>query len=508
MVAIAAITLLAICHYTKFLLFHKAGHNLSMPPGPTAWPIIGHLHLLDAKRPLHQTLYHLAQTYGSIMLLKFGSRNVLVVTSWELAKECLTTHDMNFACRPRSAGAEHLGYDCKLLGLDPYDRRCQKLRRICTLHLLSPSRVEASINIRTEEMSKFVRGLFERCTQMGIRDREASAVVNVREIVVGLIFDIMVRLILTRKSYLGSEEEVKEFIKITTVSTSELLGAFNLGDCIPSLRWLDLQGCERAMKKLHRRRDEFLQRVIENSRLCMKKENDESMIDVLLHLVDKAKDFCSEDAIVKATAISLMIGATDTYANTTEWAMATLLQRPDVLKRAREELDVIVGRERVLEESDLPKLKYLEAIVKETLRLYPVVPLLLPHVAAAPCTVGGYYIPEGTELLLNAWGIHKDPAVWERPLQFEPERFINSSVDVNGHDFKYIPFGYGRRACPGMWVAMRMLLLTVGRLLQSFDWSIPEEIEGVDMNEGRALSLHRAVPLEAAIRPRLPHHLY
>lgn len=508
MVAIAGIALLAICQYTKFLLFHKGEHNLSTPPGPTAWPIIGHLHLLDAKLPLHQTLYHLAQTYGRFMLLKFGSRKVLVVTSWELARECLTTHDMNLASRPQSAGAEHLGYDRKLLGLDPYDRRCQKLRRICTLHLLSPSRVEASMNIRTEEMSKLVRGLFERCAKMGIEGREASAVVNVREIVVELIFDIMVRLILTRKSYLGSEEEVEEFKKTITVSTSELLGAFNLGDYIPFLRWLDLQGCERAMKKLHRRRDEFLQRVIDNSRLCVKKENNESLIDVLLHLVDKAEDFCSEDVVVKATATSMIGAGTDTYAYTTEWAMATLLQRSDVLKRAQQELDVIVGRERILEESDLPKLKYLEAIVKETLRLYPAAPLLLPHVAAAPCRVGGYYVPEGTEVLFNAWGIHRDPAVWESPLKFEPERFMNSSIDVNGHDFTYIPFGYGRRACPGIWLAMRMLLLTVGRLLQGFDWSIPEGTEGVDMNEGRAVTLHRAVPLEAAIRPRLPHYLY
>jgi cytochrome P450 len=327
--------------------------------------------------------------------------------------------------------------------------------------------------------------------------------------VVEFIFDIMVRLILTHKSYLVSVEEVEEFKEIITVTTSELLGAFNLGDYIPFLRWLDLQGCERAMKKLNRRRDKFLQRAIDNSRLCIKEENDESLIDVLIHLMDKAEDFFSDEAIVKATAISIIIGATDTYATTTEWAMATLLQRPEVLKRAQEELDVVVGSERVLEESDLPNLKYLEAIVKETLRLYPAGPLLLPHMAAAPCTVGGYYVPAGTELLLNAWGIHRDPAVWERPLEFEPERFLNSSSpDLNGHDFKYIPFGYGRRACPGMWVALRMLLLTVGRLLQSFDWSIPDGIEGVDMNEGRALTLHKAVPLEAAIKPRLPQHLY
>jgi hypothetical protein len=118
---------------------------------------------------------------------------VLVVSSWELARECLTTDDLNFASRPRSVTTEHLGYDCKLLGLDPYDHRCQKLRRICTSQLLSPSKVEASKNIRTEEMSKLVRGLFKRCTQMGVKDHGASTVVNVTLMVVELIFHIMVR---------------------------------------------------------------------------------------------------------------------------------------------------------------------------------------------------------------------------------------------------------------------------------------------------------------------------
>jgi len=249
--------------------------------------------------------------------------------------------------------------------------------------------------------------------------------------------------------------------------------------------------------------------VIDKYRLSMKKENAESLIDVLIHLVDKSQDFCSDDTIVKATITGMIIAATDTTANTTEWAISSLLQRPDALKRAQEELNVVVGRERVLDESDLPNLKYLEAIVKETLRLYPAGPLLLPHMAKEACTVGGYYVPAHTQLLVNVWGIHRDPAEWDRPLEFEPERFMkNSSPDVNGHDFKYMPFGYGRRACPGLCVAMRMLKFTVGKLLHSFDWSIPDGVEGVDMSEGRAVTLSKEVPLKAAIKPRLPHHLY
>lgn len=497
----AGIILLLIIPYAKRFLFHK---RVRMPPGPRAWPIIGHIHQLDANRPLHQTLYDLARRYGHIILLRLGSCNVLVVTSSELARECLTTHDMNFASRPRFSGTEHLGYDCTVLGLNPYDRRCRNLRRICTSQLLSTSRVESSQNIRREEVSKLVSALFE----IGIKD-EASSIVDVRSMMIDLIFAIIVRSMLLDKSYMSSGAEDMEELKGMIHTHFQLLGAFNVGDYIPFLRWLDLQGCERAMKKYSRRRDEILQRVIDKYRLCMEEETGETLMDALVHLADKAQDFCGDDTIVKGTFMSMLLGAVDTTSNTIEWAISSLLQRPEVLKRAQEELDAVVGRERVLEESDLPNLKYLEAIVKETLRLYPAGPLLLPHMAKCACTVGGFHVPANTRLFVNVWAIHRDPAVWERPLEFEPERFMNcSSPDVTGHDFTYMPFGYGRRNCPGMWFAMRMLKFTVGKLLHSFDWSIPNGDEGVDMSEARAVTLSKESPLKAAIKPRLPRQLY
>eukprot|EP00253_Pinus_taeda_P013566 PITA_13566 len=312
------------------------------------------------------------------------------------------------------------------------------------------------------------------------------------------------------EAYMGKADDVEE-LKEMIHTHFQLLGAFNVGDYIPFLKWLDLhlQGCERAMKKYNKRRDEILQRVIDKYRLCVKKETDESLIDVLLQFADKAQDFCSDDTTVKSTLMSMLLAAVDTTANTTEWAISSLLQHPAVLKRAQEELDVIVGRERMLEESDLPDLKYLEAIVKETLRLYPVAPLFLPHLSKEACTVGGYHVPANIQLFVNVWGIHSDPAEWERPLEFEPERFMNScSPDVSGHDFKYMPFGYGRRACPGVFMALRMLKFTVAKLFHSFNWSIPPEVEGFDMSEGRAVTLSKEVPLKASIKPRLPNQLY
>jgi hypothetical protein len=342
---------------------------------------------------------------------------------------------------------------------------------------------------------------------------EQAVIVDVRSMVAALIFDMIVRIV-TDKSCLGGEEEVQEFKELIKHTTS-LLGAFNAGDYFPFLRWLDLQGCERAMKKLSKRRDEILQRVINAHRDRAKMEmveKNKSLVDVLIHLVDKGEaDFCSNDTIIKATTISMIIAAMETSSNVAEWAMASLLQRPDALKRAQEELDIVIGRDRVLEESDLPNLKYLEAIVKETLRLYPAGPLLLPRVATEPCTIGGYHVPAGTRLMVNAWVIHRDPAMWDRPNEFEPERFMkysSSILDVDGHDFRYIPFGYGRRSCPGMSLAMVMLPFIVGRLLQSFHWSIPQGGGRLSMEEAPSIALSKAVPLQSAIKPRLPRHLY
>ena len=206
----------------------------------------------------------------------------------------------------------------------------------------------------------------------------------------------------------------------------------------------------------------------------------------------------------------MMINAgTETSSVTVEWALSALMNRPEILRKAQEELDTHVGRERLLEESDVHKLKYLEAIVKETLRLYPAAPLLLPHESFEACTVGGYHVPAGTQLLVNAWAIHRDPALWERPTEFIPDRFVNGSkeMDVKGHDLELIPFGSGRRICPGMSLALIMVNHTLGRLLQSFEWFAPGGAK-IDMREGLGLSMPKLVPLEAIIKPRLPLHLY
>lgn len=186
-----------------------------------------------------------------------------------------------------------------------------------------------------------------------------------------------------------------------------------------------------------------------------------------------------------------------------------LLNNTNILKRAQDELDIHIGRDRHVEESDIKNLVYLHAIVKETMRLYPAGPLSVPHEAMEDCQVGGYHVPKGTHLLMNIWKLHRDPRVWSDPHEFRPERFLttHADVDVWGKHFEYIPFGSGRRACPGIAFAVQVMHLTLARLLHGYNL-MSHSNAPVDMSEGLGLTLPRATSLEAHLTPRLPSKLY
>ena len=205
----------------------------------------------------------------------------------------------------------------------------------------------------------------------------------------------------------------------------------------------------------------------------------------------------------------MIVGGSETTSVTSTWLLSALLNNRHVMKHAQEELDTKVGRGRRVELSDIQNLVYVQAIVKETLRLYPAVPLLIPHEAIEDCHVGGYHIPKGTRLLVNVWKMHRDLAVWSNPEEFQPERFLTShtTVDVLGQHFELLPFGSGRRSCPGINMGLQILHLTFARLLQGFDMATPSD-SLVDMAEGISLTMAKAAPLEVMLTPRLPVELY
>ena len=197
-----------------------------------------------------------------------------------------------------------------------------------------------------------------------------------------------------------------------------------------------------------------------------------------------------------------MVGGTDTSSNTVEFAMAEIMNKPELMRKTQQELEAVVGKDNIVEESHIHKLPYLHAVMKETLRLHPALPLLVPHCPSETCTVGGYTIPKGSRIFVNVWAIQRDPSIWENPLNFDPERFLNSKWDYSGNDFYYFPFGSGRRICAGTAMAERMVIYSLATLIHSFDWNLPQG-EKLDITEKFGIVLKKKIPLVAVPTPRL-----
>ncbi|XP_022967642.1 geraniol 8-hydroxylase-like [Cucurbita maxima] len=175
--------------------------------------------------------------------------------------------------------------------------------------------------------------------------------------------------------------------------------------------------------------------------------------------------------------LELFAAGADTTAATLQWAMAELLRNPEKLVKAQEEIKQVVGKNKPVDEADIPRLPYLQAVVKEALQLHPAVPLLLPRTAKQEVEIEGFTIPKHAQVLVNAWAIGKDPLSWENPESFEPERFLGSEIDIRGRSFELIPFGGGRRICPGLPLAVRMMPLMLGSLISFFDWKVEDGFE-------------------------------
>ncbi|PKI59544.1 hypothetical protein CRG98_020072 [Punica granatum] len=198
----------------------------------------------------------------------------------------------------------------------------------------------------------------------------------------------------------------------------------------------------------------------------------------------------------------MLAGGTDISSNTVEFAMAEVMNKPHILAKVQQELDTVVGKDNIVEESHTGKLSYLQAVMKEALRLHPPVPLLVPLCPIEDTLVGGFIIPKGSRVFFNMWAVHRDPTLWENPTEFDPERFMNSNVDYSGNHFSYLPFGSGRRMCAGIAMAERMVMYSLATILHSFDWELPKG-EKLDLSEQFGIVMKKKVPLIAIPTPRL-----
>ncbi|KDP34891.1 hypothetical protein JCGZ_09179 [Jatropha curcas] len=424
-----------------------------------------------------------------------------------MAKELFTVNDLAVTSRPSLVAAKFMGYNYAFFPFTPaggpYWRQTRKLS---TLGLLSNRRLELLKHIRIQEVEASIKELHRSLTSTN------KKTADMKQWFSDLNHNVLLRMVIGKKYFgeggSGGEKEGRQFQKAISV-LFHYLGTLVLRDAAPFLGWMDLGGHEKKMKKTAKELDEILEKWLEEHKskrdLSEEDKGEEDFMDIMLSDVDdKSLEGFDADTVNKATCLSLIAG-NETVTVALTWAMSLLLNNKQALQKALEELDIHVGRKRLVNATDIGNLVYLQAIFKETLRLYPPALIPGPRQFTEDCTIGGYHVPKGTWLMLNLWKIQRDPNVWPDPLEFRPERFLTThkNVDVRGKNFELLPFGGGRRGCPAVSFGLQMAHLTLASLLQAFEISVPGN-EPVDMSPGVGLTNMKISPLEIVLSPRLP----
>ncbi|CAL0308351.1 unnamed protein product [Lupinus luteus] len=509
-VGIFSLVLLCLVLWRRF----KGSKGKEPPMVSGSWPLLGHLPMLSGSKATHHILGDLADRYGPIFTIKLGSASVLIVNNWESAKECFTTNDLTLSYRPTLLLTEHMTYNQCMFSFSPYGAYWRETRKLSNSGILSKSKVDLLSDIRALEVKSSILELFNLWSQK--KDNSNFAMVEMKQWFRKLALNVTFHMFAGIEDFAGdtknNNKEAQKYLK-TIREYLRLVGVYTIADAIPLLRWFDFGGHEKAMKKTFKELDCLIGGWLEEHRKKKALGHNEKMnkdfIDVMLSMIDgPTVEGVDSDTAIKATTMALVLGAIDTSVVTHTWAICLLLNNPHTLEKVKEEIDINVGKERCVNESDLNKLVYLQAVVNETLRLYPAVPLTTREFAQ-DCNIGGYYVKKGTRLFTNVWKIQTDPTMWPDPLEFKPERFLTThkDVDYRGHNYEFIPFGSGRRICPGITIGLRTTYFTLARFLQSFDISKPTT-KPIDMSCVVEMTNIKITPLEILIKPRLSPNMY
>ncbi|XVF17982.1 hypothetical protein REPUB_Repub10bG0172300 [Reevesia pubescens] len=455
--------LLFIIPFLLFLGLISRVRRKPFPPGPKGLPIIGNMMMMDQIN--HRGLAKLAHKYGGIFHLKMGFLHMVAISDPETARQVLQVQDNIFSNRPATIAISYLTYDRADMAFAHYGPFWRHMRKLCVMKIFSRKRAESWESVR-DEVDSLVKAV----------SANTGKVVNVGEMIFNLTKNV------TYRAAFGStsEQGQAEFIRILQ-EFSKLFGAFNIADFIPWLGWADPQGLNSRLENARHALDKFIDTVIDdhiqkrNKNIDVSDETDTDMVDDLLAFY------------------------------TIEWALAELMRSPEDMKRVQQELAEVVGLDRLVVESDFNKLTYLKCTLKETLRLHPPIPLLL-HETSEDAVVAGYQIPAKSRVMINSWAIGRDKNSWEDPETFKPSRFLKEGVaDFKGSNFEFLPFGSGRRSCPGMQLGLYTLDLAVAHLLHCFTWELPDGMKPseVDMSDLFGLTAPRATRLYAVPKKRL-----
>nr|QCF60509.1 limonene-7-hydroxylase [Salvia dorisiana] len=491
----AALLLLISFMFLVLFFFKKSPSTKRLPPSPLKLPIIGNIYLAGSLP--HRSFQSLSKRYGEVMLLHFGSKPVVVASSANAAREIMKNQDLIFASRPRLSFIDRFFYGGRDVAFAAYGDSWRKGRSMCVLHLFSSKRVQSFRPIRDEETSLMIEKI----------KRSSPSVVNLSEMFMSLTNDVVSRAVLGR-TYGGDDDGEKNFNQILK-KIVEILQSYNVGDFVAWLGWINrVNGVEAQVEKIFEMTDEFMEALLREYR--DKKSSGDAVVnfaDALLELQGESKDSDPvEDDVIKALILDTFAAGTDTTFTALEWTMAELIRNPRTMKLLQKEVREVARNKNGIDinEDDLEKMPYLKAVSKESLRLHPPLPLALPRELNQDTNLLGYDIPRGALVLVNCWAISRDPLLWENPNEFRPERFFDSSIDYKGLHFEMVPFGAGRRGCPGIAFAMSMYELAVSRLVKEFDFGLPNGVreEDLDMTEAPGFVVHKKSPLLVVTTPR------
>ncbi|KAK4488199.1 hypothetical protein RD792_003942 [Penstemon davidsonii] len=492
-----------------FLLLKKSKILAApLPPGPRGLPILGFLPYIQ--KNLHFQFDKLAHKYGPIYKLWLGSKLCVVISSPSLMKEIVREHDVIFANHDFTVAgmiATSGGIDIVQSDYGPYWR---KMRKLFVREMLSNNNLDASYTLRRDEVRRAIKNVYDCKIGMAINIGELIFLTEIN-VVLSLIWGGTVDESNRDRTGVEFKEKVSKLI--------ELLDKPNVSDFFPVLEKFDFQGImKELMNGVLPGIEETLDFVINKRKKMMlsgqvEEEEEEEKSDgarkkdflqILLELKDEDGQPMTHTQI-RVFLMDIVVGGTETTATTVEWVMAELLNNPDVMKRVQQELLDVVGKNNIVEESHISKLQCLDAAVKETFRLHPPLPFLIPRRPSESCIVGGYTVPKGSRVLMNVWSGYRDPQIWENPSEFKPERFLKegSTWDYAGSNFQYLPFGSGRRICPGLPLAEKMVMYMLATFLHSFDWKL-QEGEKLDMSEKFGIVMKKNKPLFAIPYQRLP----
>ncbi|KAL6656416.1 hypothetical protein ACP70R_007242 [Stipagrostis hirtigluma subsp. patula] len=450
-----------------------------LPPSPWGLPLVGNLHQLG--RLPHRSLRALAAAHGPVMLLRLGRVPAVVVSSAEAAREVMQAQDHVFANRPSLAIPRRLLYGCTDIAFAPHGAYWRGYRAM-----------------REQEVAALLRRVEHAAG--------AGGAVHLSELLAGFAKDVAGRIVLGLRA--AGDDGWRARVDALMEESNVLLAAFHVGDYIPWLSWVSaVDGTDARVSKAFARIDGILDEIVDEAARSMGSGpadvHGEAFVHVLLSMQKElagAEWSLTKDNI-KALLEDLFGAGTEATIIVLEWAMAELLRDEGAMKKLQQEVRraMSTDHDSMVTEQDLPAMEYLRAVIKETMRLHTPGPLLLPRESMEATRIGeaGYDVPANTMVVVNAWAIGRDPEAWESPEEFRPERFVGSAVDFRGRHFQLIPFGAGRRMCPGVNLSMSVVELALANLVGRLDWALPEGEPELDMEEAPGCTSRKRVPLRA-----------